>query len=467
MNFELIVLILFGLFIVLYGMSKKSSSADSDSYGIEDKKLNFWQVFFGIFSVVGGGEFIYVTELAYDFGVFSSILFFSFSIGCLVFLFFYKKITWYKDNKNWKKERKYDIRSVPDISNLYFGLFSARLSTIYMFLSLGALLLIQLALGGMIIEILTGLSQDFSIILMTIILGAYTIAGGFGSVLGTDKMQIIVLFIAFSILAIFYEPNLLTETTLNLDIFKEKSSFPDIQTIMLILVGGICWVLGGSDIWLRITSADNNKIVKKSLIWNAVALFVFGLLVAILGTKIASSNPSFEASNAFIESLRGLEFGYFKITVILGLFAGLISTADTELHAISNLLYTEFYRNSDDWHLQEEDPIKQKIKEKKKVKHEKIIVGLVAIIALIIAIFAKKHLIQVYLTLLNVFIILGSYMLMTLLKRGNKAASIISLILSGIILIYVAIVDVSPSAGLLVAVPPILLMLFFTNKKEL
>ncbi|WP_299116049.1 hypothetical protein [uncultured Winogradskyella sp.] len=448
MTLELIVLLIFSFVLVLYGWAK-SSEKKPHNFSTEKKQLNLWQTTFGVFSVVGGGEFIYVTELSYQFGVFSCTLFLGFSIGCFLFLTLYKKVRQF-NSYDWEKESKYDIHSIPDISFLYFNKVSSRISTVYMLLSLGALLLIQFALGGMMIEILTGFPQAYSIVLMSVIVSIYTIGGGFKSVLATDIVQIVVLFIAFIIMCVFFEPNLITDFNQNLSIINQTAQVPDLKTLSVLIIGGICWVFGGSDIWLRITSAKSNSIAKKSLIWNGIALIIFGILVAILGAKIAVANPNFEASNAFIETLNTINDNYLKIAVILGLFAGLVSTADTELHAISDILSKELWRH-------ENVAIS--------VKRQRLTMVFVSIVTVIIAIVFKDVLIDVYLVLLNVFIILGSYMLMTLLKRGNNLTSIISLSLSGIILIYIAIYPPDNFLyALLVALPPLVIMSFVKNQ---
>ncbi len=101
-----------------------------------------------------------------------------------------------------------------------------------------------------------------------------------------------------------------------------------------------------------------------------------------------------------------------KIIIATGLFAGFISTADTEIHAISTILSKEFKR-----------------KGKNTLKSVKYFVVGVCIVSFLSAILLKPFIIDAYLILLNVFIVLGGFMVPSLMGYGKPFTSVLGLLL--------------------------------------
>lgn len=409
--------------LIWIGFSSRSKNT-SDAYLIEEKKVPLFKVMFGIFSVVGAGEFVYVSELSYSFGIASAVLFVGFGLGALIFsMFFVKNLRQF--HELGEKDERYNVFSIPDFAYIYNGREVSSVMTLFAVITLGSLLMIQFVLGGTIIQILTGMPYEYSVLLIASTVGIYVYFGGFNSILFTDIIQVVALFLIFSILAVSLDP-----VPDGINGISQLSSVPDLASLTLLIVGGICWVLGGSDIWQRITAAKSDKIAAKALLLNAGMLTIFGLILAYVGLQTVIALPlgsAIEAGQGTIEVAPGNAFEALlwylpesiKIVVALGLFAGFISTADTEVHAISTIVAKEIFRGK-----------------KPSLGWAKICVATVTILSFISAIVFKNYIVEAYLVLLNVFIIMGGFMLPTLLGYGRRVTSLIGLCISFCIFVY-------------------------------
>lgn len=416
--YAILGLIAAAIALIWLGETKKSTKS-SASFHIENKKVPLHRVVFGIFSVVGAGEFVYMTELSYSYGLASSILFFGFALGALLFAYFFSDRL-RRHHPLAETNAGFDVFSTPDLAYIQNGPLVSRIVSVLAIITLGALLMIQFYLGGKIIGILTNLPYALSVFLLAATVGIYVIRGGFGSILFTDIIQVVVLFVVFALLAIMLpSPESSSQSILS------TFTIPDSSHLSLLIVGGICWVLGGSDIWQRITAAESDATAKRALYVSSFLLAIFGLLIAYVGVQTVQLLPIGETVdtqngqvlkvtevNSFEALLWSLD-DWLKYVVALGLFAGFVSTADTEVHAISTIISKERFRGT-----------------QPDTQWTKWCILIVTGIAFIASLALQEHINTAYLVLLNVFIIVGGFMLPTLLGYGRTLPSAIGLLIS-------------------------------------
>lgn len=445
-DFMTICLIVISALILAWVGSFWCSNTDSGSFHIENKQVGLLKITCGIFSVVGGGELIAISALSYRFGLWSVLLFGGFAIGTLFFIPLVSKVR--KFHKRSSFNKAFNIYSIPDYAFVYHGRGVSALLTIYTVLALGSLLLIQLSLGGYMIEVLTGLPAWCSVILMAVTVGYYVYRGGFNGILVTDLIQIICLFFVFLLLSCYFPVSgENTQSIFNI------SHFPDLASLAVFLIGGICWVLGGPDIWQRILAARSDQVARKALGINTFLLCILGVVLGILGSKIAVVFPEVSPELSFFAMLSILPSG-LKSLVAIGLIAALLSTSDTELHAISTLVNKEFSRNG------ESDLSTARTRQ---------LIILVAVISAVLAITLSEYLLDVYFVLLNIFMLMGGGILPVILGRGSTPGILVGLVSGGVILLVLVMcgVHLEGAYSLLVIAPPLLFGFTSSRPEEL
>ena len=342
-----------------------------------------------------------------------------------------------KFNEHSQRNPALDVYSIPDFAFVYCGRHVSILMTIYTVLALGALLLIQLSLGAQMIEIVTGIPSWYAVILISLTVGYYVYRGGFKGILVTDLVQIGSLFVVFTILAFAVHTPEATSASI-----IHHSKLPDASSLAVLLVGGICWVLGGPDIWQRVLAAKSDQVATKALGLNSLLLCILGLVLALLGTKVAISMPEVAPELSFFSMLDSLPFG-LKCIAAVGLIAALLSTSDTELHAISTLINKEISRGND---------------RGISTRNTKRLIVVVSIVSTVFAIALSDYLLDVYYVLLNVFMIMGAGVLPIILNRGSQSRVLYGLIGGGITLFFLVSqgLHLQGAYSLLVTIPPLI-----------
>jgi Na+/proline symporter len=186
-------------------------------------------------------------------------------------------------------------------------------------------------------------------------------------------------------------------------------------------------------------------------------LFIFGLVIAFIGTKIALNYPGVDPNTAFIDMLANLPTSapWLAIIAAFGLFAALISTADTELLTISTLLNKEVSRTE-----------QKTIQHGLSTQHTKLIVLITTIIAVAITLFKSISLVSIYFSLLNLFMILGVVAFASFIGRGRPRAIAGGMILGVLVLIYISFKNLpatNAAYNLLVIIPPLVFCLWQRN----
>ena len=441
---ELVSLAFFGALLLFIGRFF-GSTADPYDFQIGQRKVGKWTITFGIFSVVGAGELIAMMSYAGSHTWWASTLFFSFALGCIAFLPFVSRL--HKLTSFASKDRRFDLISIPDLAYLHYGKPASVVVAFLMFLALGALLLIQFAIGSQLLADLTGVSANTHVLGIGILLILYVWLGGFKGVLATDLPQIIILFGVFFITALV--PSLVTDSAAVQAQPVQTTRMP-LSVVAVLAVGGVCWVLGGGDIWERILATEDTRVARGAIINNIIMLSVMGLILSMAGIALAPyffdpANP--DATFSSILSSLASASGPNRIVsaaFAMALFAAILSTADTELLILSQIFQREAFYDRE---------AAQSQPEPRETRY--VILG-VTIVAGLLAMALRGIVMEIYLALLNVFIIAGLLALAMFFNRGSTRLAVATSIIS-VAFIFYLLVSSSPWLGelpsLLVALP--------------
>ena len=436
---NLTLIVIFAAILIIIGL-RYGGAATPDNYHMANHRVSWIRVAFSSFSVAGGGEIVTLVAFTYFFGFWGIALFAGFSLGFWGLAYFAPKFRGMTDGLK--------IYSVPDFLRSKYGSLVGLLAFLYSSLSVGALLLIQLIVGGLLISTLTGIPTWVGSGLVATTVAIYVVIGGFKSVLITDVIQSVAMFLAISLLLIFglkTTPDFMSKIT---ELTVQGIPKGDLITL---LVSGFFAVFGAADIWQRMLSAKTNSDASRGLIAAGVAFLIFGSLVIFFGVFVASSMPQVDPNNAFIELLQTQLGGIFGMVLTILVTASVFSTADTELFVLATMTSRE---------IAERDLEKDIV-----TKQSRLLVVILLAVIFLISLVAHQ-LVDIYFFLVLFFMILGPTVLSALFNRGSPITVAISLALSGLILSYLIITGTTTGYWPLVSLIPGLLPLLQPAKQR-
>lgn len=430
---SLVFVVIFSLLFIFIGFYYRHKKLPEEFF-MAGRKGKLLKVVSSIVTLLGAGEIVTLTAFAYIYGYYGLSLFIGVFVGCIYMSFLIPKI---RTNMHQYKPYLHT-----DYLRKFLGTGSEKISIILSLIGVTSLLMIQLVVGGSLISTLTGLSYAYAVIIIGIIIAIYLILGGFNSVLTTSTIQAISLTILLVLLLVFYTPS---DTSLSSLIANANNIIPPVDFFMLFILG-FFGVMGGTDVYQLIYAADSDKTAKKSIILAGIAFLVLTFLMITLGLMIQIQLPLVDPNNAFIEFLSSNLPITISVLLSLLIMTSIFSVADTELF-LSSLLVGRLIFG----------------KKELSKKTGQYLISIVIIAAIILSIYLTS-LVEIYFSLLYVFMIVGSIMLIRLFGRGNDIIASISMILSLGILIVLSIAGKLVGAYPLLALIPPFINLFFKTK---
>lgn len=423
-----LVLILFGLTLIAIGWIYGDSTSPN-AYHNADRRVKWLHIAFGSFTVLGAQELIGFTSIASGLGFYAISLPLGFAVGAIILGLIGEKAR--------SISAQEDLLASPDYLAVVYDRRVSLLGTIINCLALGAVLLIQIVFGAQAISALVGLPLFGSIVFITLILIIYVLIGGYKAIMATDVLQGIAMLFLVAVLAffLFYEAPNNTPSITNFQ-FNDIFNLPELTTstfltVVVYFISGLTAILGGADLWQRMLSADSTHSFKKGIFGTAILYIVFGFGIIAVSIAILHYYPDLKPDNAFTEFLTISAPKYILALSAIGVFAAIISTADTELLVISLMISKELNRYG--------------LNKKIEVKDTMISLSIVAAVSATIGYFLADQLANLYFSLLNMLLITGPLMLLALFNLGTKrlvfAATAISLLVFVVLVLsgYIAI----------------------------
>ena len=288
-------------------------------------------------------------ELAESFGLWLLWAVITTSIGLLVVRFFAKKI--------WEMMSVYDHRPtlhefLGTESNSRMVSYVGAICTSMGFLGAFAL---EIIVGSkFFVALVPGVNPFLVLVLISLAVFLYTAVGGFRAVIVSDRLQMISVWLLLLFMPVFYiyyiinhggwsqnfsniPPNILN--------FSDR---PGLTAFVLgILVINVPTFLSDMSIWQRIAGSRQPQTVFRGLVrsaFSAAASWSIIVLLACFAFMLirpsAGTNPLLTVLG-LIEQTGGLLSGIVLFFVIFGLYGAMLSTASTQLIAVSHTLYED------------------------------------------------------------------------------------------------------------------------------
>ena len=409
----IISLIVFAL-ILIYLSWRFGDVSSENAYSMANGKAKHIFIAFGAFTVIGASTFVGVVQFTYLAGAYVLALGLGAGLGA-----------WLLSNKGEKiyaLAKKEEYHSLPDAIAERYGMYAGTLSTIISVVTLGALLIIQIAVGGLIISFLTGISAELGALILTLVVGIYVFTGGLKAVFVTDLLQGVGMFLLFigSLIAMYILGGA-TPTELVVNTTPVELSFGLISLIIIFFFTGFLSITGGADIWLRYFSGKSFEESRKGLRFAGIMFIAFILLLVFFGLHVVMQLPDAVPGEAFVRYITEVLPQWIIPLAVIGIFAGALSTADAETHVISSMLSKERSR----W----------KNRTLPSLNFQRYSVIVILLLAYLITIFSGFNPGDMFTAFLNIIMATGAAAWMLIFNKGNKNGMAVGLTLSLIIFI--------------------------------
>ncbi len=279
---------------------------------------------------------------------------------------------------------------------------------------------LQINVNSFVFSQIMGWSTTVAALVVTGIVLAYSLTGGFKVVIRTDIFQGVLMFIILG-LAVFVGTSGITAENISANIFNKALFISAIALFVLQFLS----LLVQPELWQRVYAARSMRDLKWGFALSAVLLAVLLGAETLIGMAARGGTLITNPGNAFYDVLQFSAPEWFFPFVAVSLFAAFMSTLDSSLFAISSQLaksgFLVAYRDE-----LKEGPMK--------IKTRVWMVG-VLVVALILSLFLADFLTAMF-QLVSIAVVISTAFLVSLILKTSSRELLIGLIVGIIAFVY-------------------------------
>ena len=437
MMWTLMLVVAYGLVVI--GVSYATRHHKSpDDYLMGGRRASSPYVGAALFTLVGGGELIALTALAFVYGWGGLALFVGYALAFVFLAVLARRIRARSDVATFL--------SLPDYVHETFGQTAGHLVFIISFCAFSALLLIQFTAGGQILQPLLGFNYTTCVLITAGIAATYLVIGGFRTVLATDMIQ--------GVSRLLLMPLILWAITSGVRHgFHPYAAQPlPLWIWASFIVTGFFTAASSADVWQRIYAARSERAASGGLLLGAIALMTFGAMLVGLGILAKVGALTTVSDNAFVATLSsGLPAWAMYLAIVLVL-STIMGTADTEIFLLAGMLGRERIRV-------------QGVRDTGEVlRRQSLAISRVLVVAIAVTAAALslvfRELIDIYTWLLSAILIISPIIVGSLFIKAAPRLGVASILLNAALFIGLALRGIlTPENAYLIVVPGFLLYL--------
>jgi Na+/proline symporter len=359
-------------------------------YSMASNDASWFAIASSLFALIGGGEIIALSAFSFAFGYAAIFLFVGYSASFAFMGFMSRKA---RVSESFIEQGSF---SLPDYMDERIGRPARWIFLAGSLLAFVSVLILQFVTLADLFSPISELDGRLFVAITVVTVAAYMMIGGFRSVLRTDILQAAIMFSVITWLAL-----VLSSASTSIAVASSSSSEALPTTLALSLTfAGFFGGVASADVWQRMLAARNDREATIGFSVGAIALLVFGFVVAsigILGRSIGGINPDL----VFSEVLNHMLAPELMPVVAVLLFASIMSTVDTQAFLISGLISRE---------------IEVKNESKKSTIRFRILVLLTLLLAVIISQFAASA-VGIYTWLFSIYTVISPFVFGALFLR--------------------------------------------------
>ncbi len=311
------------LLIISYFISKKQ---DKEDFLISGRNRGSWQILFSKFAAaVGAGYFITYTGFAYEYGLGVFAMLFGMLAGYLLFGYWASP----KIHVNSKKNKFYTIGDF--VYNKTKNIFSLNLTNVLSNLILFLWLLVGIIGGAKIINDFGLMSYSIAVLLTVGVILTYIYLAGFKAVIITDFIQAIII-LGLLFLVTF---SIISSGSL-FDILNAPIESINVGVAVGFFLFGLLSIFSYSNMFQLCYAAKTKRKLKHGIGLAVIPILIVGFFLLLIGMFMASKVGGLDSGLVFTEALKNfLPASLLPVGIVL-FFAGIMSSADTMVYAISS-----------------------------------------------------------------------------------------------------------------------------------
>jgi Na+/proline symporter len=315
--------------VLIIGISIRiNKKGDADSFLSSSRDRGTWSILLSKFAgAVSVSTFITYTAYAFEFGTGIVGLLIGITVGYAWFaLWAAPNLNKLSAENNYITQGDFVKHQVgADKPAKYSNWISAFVQFFWVVLSIVG--------GAKLIEEVELMSYELAVALMIVVVAIYTMVSGLKAVLVTDIVQGLIIVVLIVIMGIG-----LMDGTSTSEILESTSSRIDVGgTIGFLLYGGLS-VFALSDRYQLTFASKSPKTAKRGMFMALIPLFVVAGILLFVGLKVQLFFPDTDKDLAFITAIKSsLPTDLFPYLILM-FFAGLMSTSDTAIFAVTSHL---------------------------------------------------------------------------------------------------------------------------------
>jgi len=212
----------------------------------------------------------------------------------------------------------------------------------YMFVFLCA----EVTAVAILINYISGTELWITALIILIATLSYTLYGGLRASIFTDNIQMIVIVVLF-LISVFYLTSFIGDE-FSYAFIKEKSPhllsgsyIPNYTAGLTFFIAVAATNLFHQGNWQRVYAAQNNEVLKKSLIVAFIVIIPIVLLMGFSGLVAISVDPKVMPDLGFFSLLLREQTEFLSLVIVILGLSLTISTVDTLVNAISSLIVVD------------------------------------------------------------------------------------------------------------------------------
>ncbi len=254
----------------------------------------------------------------------------------------------------WEKMKAYDHRpSLHEFLGVEFGSKNvAMVGSVFTVIGYLTAFAVELTVGSRFLaSLIPSIPEYVTVTVITAVAFIYVSMGGFRATVVTDRVQMIFIWLLLGTLLVFYGTYISSNgTTVSFATIPDNLKTIQWSNALIPFVVGILFMnlfmyVSNMGLWQRISGSNEPETVVKGM-WGSVykTALSWGLFVVVAVGAYMVVQPV-EGENLLITLIKAIDGSFIgKITiftVVLGLYGAMLSTASTQLIAVSHTIYED------------------------------------------------------------------------------------------------------------------------------
>jgi SSS family solute:Na+ symporter len=335
----LIIVVLYCLAMIAIGLRTRKQVKGQNGFFVAHRQMSLPFITGSLVATaIGGSALIVTSELGFELGLPGAWWLLVGSVGLVILgVFFARKV------------RGAALYTLPELVEMQYDRRVSLAASVLIVVAWVGVVAGQIIAAGSFLSILGTGSATFWMVVFTVVVATYTILGGQFSVIRTDLIQSVIVFIGiFATLAVVFSRvggfgELRASLPAEYFSFPLSPKFDGKAFLSLLILVGATYVVG-PDMYSRLFCAKGEKTARQSAILAAFIFVPLALAIVLIGMSAKILYPQIASAQAFPQVVSGVLSPWLGGLILAAVIAALMSSADTCLLSQSIILTQDIFK---------------------------------------------------------------------------------------------------------------------------